>query len=320
MPGKGRARRPSPPQGARGARRWWWWVALALVLGVAGVGTDAALVLGRITRFPVAAPAVAASGPSVWLIIGVDDRSRPPPGPDVLGAGPPGERADIVLLAIRDADRYRLLSIPRDLIIDKDGHSAERLTDVMTRGRQQLMDGLCRTLGVSTTNVLLINFPAFVSVVDAVGGVSVETPNGLRDARSHLRLTPGRHTLNGSQALAYVRARHAESRDAGRWVEEAQGFYGRQHRAAEVASKVAVKLRARTPLLWRQVAVDASPDVELSSGANPLDLLALRDSTDYSILPTTDYGNELAQYATAESREALARFGIAPGCTPASGG
>ncbi len=320
MAGRGRASRPPSTSGPRRRRRRWAAsVALGLVIALAGVGTDAALVLGRIERFPITPPIAAAPGPKVWVIVGVDDRSAPPPGPDVLGAAPPGERADIVLLAVRVDGRYRLLSIPRDLIVDKDGHSAERLTDVMTRSRQAFMNAMCRTIGVASKDLLLVKFPAFVGVVDAVQGVTVDTPHGLRDRRAHIRLEPGQHTLDGGEALAYVRSRHALSLVDGRWVEEQKGFYGRQNRAAEIASKLAAKLRAMgDPLLWRQLAVAAIPSIALSAGANPLDLLGLRDaSLDYAILPTTDYGNQLAQYATAETHRALAEFGITTGCVPA---
>lgn len=44
--------------------------------------------------------------------------------------------------------------------------------------------------------------------MDAFGGVTVTTAQGIDDDKSHLRLAAGTHRLDGEQALALARTRH----------------------------------------------------------------------------------------------------------------
>ena len=70
---------------------------------------------------------------------------------------------------------------------------------------------LIRTLegntGVFIDHYAVVDFRGFKQMVDALGGVKVCTPVAIDDAHTHLQLTPGKHTLDGRQALQYVRVR-----------------------------------------------------------------------------------------------------------------
>jgi LCP family protein required for cell wall assembly len=70
---------------------------------------------------------------------------------------------------------------------------------------------LIRTLegntGVFVDHYAVVDFRGFKQMVDALGGVEVCTPQAVDDPVTHLKLTPGRHTLDGRQSLQYVRAR-----------------------------------------------------------------------------------------------------------------
>ncbi|MFD0347720.1 LCP family protein [Kitasatospora aburaviensis] len=71
--------------------------------------------------------------------------------------------------------------------------------------------------GLRIDHYLQVNFTAFVSAVDALGGVRVCTAKPLRDEYSGLDLPAGTSTLDGAGALKYVRARHVDgSSDLGR--------------------------------------------------------------------------------------------------------
>jgi LCP family protein required for cell wall assembly len=50
-----------------------------------------------------------------------------------------------------------------------------------------------------------VNFAGFADVVDALGGIEVCTKKDINDAKSHLVLPAGVRTLNGIEALKYVR-------------------------------------------------------------------------------------------------------------------
>ncbi len=70
---------------------------------------------------------------------------------------------------------------------------------------------LIRTLegdtGLFVDHYAIVDFSGFKQMVDALGGVQVCTPVAIDDAHTHLRLAPGTHTLDGRQALQYVRVR-----------------------------------------------------------------------------------------------------------------
>ncbi len=70
---------------------------------------------------------------------------------------------------------------------------------------------LIRTLegntGLFVDHYAVVDFRGFKQMVDALGGVKVCTPVAIDDAHTHLQLAPGTHTLDGRQALQYVRVR-----------------------------------------------------------------------------------------------------------------
>ena len=83
---------------------------------------------------------------------------------------------------------------------------------------------LIRTLeeltGLYIHHFAVVDFNGFKGMVDALGGVPVCTKDGIKDVRANLDLSPGRHVLNGEQALGYVRARYSlgDGSDLGRIV------------------------------------------------------------------------------------------------------
>ncbi|MGY5107088.1 LCP family protein, partial [Streptomyces sp. 900105245] len=54
-----------------------------------------------------------------------------------------------------------------------------------------------------------IGFAGFANVVDAMGGVDMKLDKGFQDKWSGADFQAGEQTLDGKQALAYVRTRHA---------------------------------------------------------------------------------------------------------------
>ena len=69
-------------------------------------------------------------------------------------------------------------------------------------------------------------------MVDTLGGVSVCSTTALHDPKSGLNIKSGTTTLNGKQALAYVRARYVDpTADLGR-MKRQQAFLGSLFRTA----------------------------------------------------------------------------------------
>ena len=63
--------------------------------------------------------------------------------------------------------------------------------------------------GLTLTHYLAIDFEGVVGVVNALGGVRVCVTQAIDDADSGLRIPAGTTTLDGDQALAFVRLRHS---------------------------------------------------------------------------------------------------------------
>jgi len=65
--------------------------------------------------------------------------------------------------------------------------------------------------GITLDHVVEFNFNSFRTMVGEFGGVEVCVPPGpgYHDKQANLNLSPGKHMVNYSEALAYVRARHS---------------------------------------------------------------------------------------------------------------
>jgi LCP family protein required for cell wall assembly len=86
-------------------------------------------------------------------------------------------------------------------------------------GIQALMQGISYSFGVTIDDYLLINMCGFVSVVDAIGGITIDVegelpmPGGVSCSNYRLEPTigPGPVYMDGTKALGYVRSRAADS-------------------------------------------------------------------------------------------------------------
>ncbi|WP_250290181.1 LCP family protein [Frankia sp. CiP1_Cm_nod1] len=136
-----------------------------------------------------------------------------------------GVRSDTTIVAHFGGDNsVTLVSFPRDTLVTvapglsktpRDGK--DKLTNILSYGG---VEGLTRTLENLTSlkidHFISIDLAGFKTMTDAVGGVDVcvaPLPGGgtsnLRDNYSQWRGKLGVNHLNGDQALAFVRTRHA---------------------------------------------------------------------------------------------------------------
>ncbi|MEV3968344.1 LCP family protein [Streptomyces sp. NPDC050698] len=161
------------------------------------------------------------------LLIGTDKRTGK--GNGTYGdAGSVGHADTTILLHVsKDRSNATALSIPRDLIVDVPDcpTTQEDGTQKVIPGTRQVrfntslgQDGrtpscTMRTVteltGVKPDNFMVADFNAVKTLTSAVGGVEVCVGKDLDDPDSHLKLSKGMHTIEGEQALAFVRTRHA---------------------------------------------------------------------------------------------------------------
>jgi LCP family protein required for cell wall assembly len=126
----------------------------------------------------------------------------------------------IMVLSVNTRNNTALmLSIPRDLWVDIPGNGHAKINEAYVDGGMDLLQEVVeQNLGLTINYQALINYTAFRDLVNAVGGITITIkspdPRGLYDPsidwETHsplVKLTNGKHTLNGEQALDLARAR-----------------------------------------------------------------------------------------------------------------
>ncbi|TDT24412.1 LytR family transcriptional attenuator [Streptomyces sp. BK208] len=161
------------------------------------------------------------------LLIGTDKRTGS--GNDGYGDKGSAGHADttILLHVAKDRSNATALSIPRDLIVDvpdcpttqEDGTTKVIPGSTGARFNTSLgqsdrtpsctMRTVTELTGVKPDNFMVADFNAVKTLSSAVGGVKVCLAKDINDPDSHLNLPAGEHTIEGEEALAFVRTRHS---------------------------------------------------------------------------------------------------------------
>lgn len=144
------------------------------------------------------------------LAVGIDD---------VQGS----HRSDtIAVVAVNIEDRFvKVLSLPRDLRVQIEGHGWQKLNHAYAYGGIDLLLGTINNfLGAPIHYHVIVNYQSFPKLVDLLGGVTVDVPKRLRytDRAGGLRIDipAGSQHLDGKTALEFVRFRHDALGDLGR--------------------------------------------------------------------------------------------------------
>ena len=234
-------------------RRWWPRTRLAWTAAVLGVvvivmiglaGGYLWLLSSRINHVNVAFPS--SDEGTTWVLVGSDSRSSVPGGPDFYSPSP-GSHADAIIVIHIDRSKTTILSIPRDTIVSPTPDSVSRLTLTLDEGPQYLVDGLCRTLHIPATRLVIITMKAFAGAVDSLGGVTVYNPAPIRDRYSGLNIPQtGDVHLGGLQLLALARSRHPQTLTASGWLQTqlSQGAQDRTRNVGVAFKALAAKARS----------------------------------------------------------------------------
>ena len=152
------------------------------------------------------------------LLIGNDSRDN----------GEDGRSDAMILLSVSNETKtIHMTSLLRDMYVEIPGHDGNRLNAAYAYGGPSL---LCETIelnfGIEVNRYVLVNFQAFASLVDAVGGIDLEVTNEevqwINAYLNEYNMLEGREMttdyldtslsgeihLNGPQALAYSRNRY----------------------------------------------------------------------------------------------------------------
>jgi LCP family protein required for cell wall assembly len=148
--------------------------------------------------------------------------------------------SDVLMLMDISADnkRVNVVSFPRDLLVNvpkcrdqktKTEYPAQK--DVMINAAMSeagigcAVDTINKLTGLKIDHFMMADFNAVKELSNAVGGVEVCISDPVFDPDSQLRLPKGTSTVQGEQALAFLRTRHAfaDGGDLGR-IKAQQGF------------------------------------------------------------------------------------------------
>lgn len=161
------------------------------------------------------------------LLMGIDQRQ---------GETDTAYRTDSMMLVTIDpvGRTVGILSIPRDLYVSIPGFpDRDKITTANFKGDayhlpgggpQLAMDTIESNLGIRVNYYVRINFTAFETFVDLIGGIDVNNPYDIADPEypdccngyDPFYLTAGPQHLDGATALKFARTRHMTGDDFGR--------------------------------------------------------------------------------------------------------
>jgi LCP family protein required for cell wall assembly len=164
-----------------------------------------------------------------------------------------GGRSDTMLLVhiSKKRDKAFLVSLPRDSLVTIPAHTTlDGKSQIPARqnklnaafsfgGAPLLIQTVEGATNLKIDHYIEISFAGFAGIVDALGGIDVCTKVNIDDPKSHLVLAAGTHTLDGIEALKYVRTRDFDGR----------GDIGRMQRQQQFLSSVLKKATSTGVLL-----------------------------------------------------------------------
>ncbi|MRH41287.1 LytR family transcriptional regulator [Aquibacillus halophilus] len=141
------------------------------------------------------------------LFIGVDDSSK---------RDFETSRSDALILATlnNEAKSVKLLSIPRDsyVFVPEVGYYTKVNHAHAYGGPQATIETLEQFIDIPIDYYVRLNFDAFIDVVEALNGITLNVPYELSEQNSNdkqgaIHLMPGEQLLDGEEALAFARTR-----------------------------------------------------------------------------------------------------------------
>ncbi|MEV6565797.1 LCP family protein [Streptomyces kronopolitis] len=223
-PGDGRPARPRPRWGRRIK---WTVITLVAVLAVASVATYfwADGKLRRQVDLSKVIDRPATGDGTNYLIVGSDSREGMSAAEKkkLHTGSAEGKRTDSMMILHDGSNGPTLISLPRDSDVEiptyigsssgKKYPGTGRHTKLNAAYAEDGPELLVRTVEYNTKlhidHYVEIGFAGFAGIVDAIGGVDMDIPKAFKDKNSGADFPAGEQTLNGQQALAFVRTRHA---------------------------------------------------------------------------------------------------------------
>jgi polyisoprenyl-teichoic acid--peptidoglycan teichoic acid transferase len=246
-----------------------------------------------------------------FLLMGMDRA-------DGISSGP--NHTDSMMLVSVDpiSKTVVLLSIPRDLWVQIPGYGSAKITEANFDGDAYGYPGggsalavktVEQNLGIHVDHYVRIDFNAFETFIDAIGGIDVNVPETIDDPTypdanfgyEPFYLPAGPQHLNGHDALRYARTRHSGQGDLDRARRQQQVVMAVRDRVLNLNLLPTLMLKA--PLLYQSLLDDVKMDLSLNEILS-LALLGPQIPKANITSVVIDY-NDVTDATTADGQEVL---------------
>lgn len=238
--------RPIPPRRNTVKRRRWtakrifWTVVAVIAVYVAAVATVFATSVTKVNGLPGSSDTSTLA--RNYLLVGSDSRAglTKKEQKQLRTGDVEGQRTDtIMLMHVPAFGTPTLVSIPRDSWVGIPGYGQGKINAAFAYGGPELLvTTVEEATGLHIDNYVEIGFAGVAKTTDALGGVQLCPTRRYNDEKSGLKVKKGCQTMDGKDALAYVRMRYSDPK----------GDLGRVQRQQEFVSSVAK--RGMSPLTW----------------------------------------------------------------------
>lgn len=270
-------RQPPPPGGRPKKRRKglkiFGSVVLVLLLVIVGFGAYLDFSLKRSDVLADYAGRPAATKGTNWLLVGSDGRAglTAAQKKKLATGSVAGKRTDtIMVLHVPDSGvAPTLVSLPRDTLVDLPGHGKQKLNAAFNFGGGKLLVQTVEQLtNLRIDHYAEVGFGGFASVVDAVGGVDICVDAPINDPKAGLNLQAGCQTLDGAQALGYVRTRATPMADLDRVKHQRKFLAALLSKASGIGTLI-------NPFKSVPMALSAVDSLEVDSGTHLWNLASM---------------------------------------------
>ena len=286
------------------------WVAAIVWAGFSGWGH-----VNRVDALPQVADRPSAGSGHNYILVGSDSRAglSKAERKKLATGNQPGQRTDSIMLVHLGSGEPTLVSIPRDSYVPIRGHHSNKINAAYSLGGPQLLiDTVEQVSGLRVDGFIEIGFGGFASVVDSLDGVDMCLKNPMNDKKAGIKLKAGCQTLDGANALGYVRARYSDPLgDFGR-VQRQRQFLG------ALLGKAASPANVLLPWRLHSISTAGAEALTVDKDASALDvakvMLAIRDiGRGHGISTTVPVSNPNLQTSAGsavkwDSAKALALF------------
>ncbi len=148
------------------------------------------------------------TSPFIVYLSGIDTRTDSMPTKNL---------SDVNMFVVVNPQTRKILlvNVPRDYYVQLHGTTGlkDKLTHAGMRGGVKLSKATMEDLlGYEADYYVRVNFKAVIKLVDAIGGITIDSKDNYTYTLHHdrsCRIRPGKNNLNASCALAFVRERYA---------------------------------------------------------------------------------------------------------------